>query len=57
MSYTNGTQTQLEDDTQPAQGEEFAQPTLRKNSAQAASSEDQSYAKQQLLVKPSESKL
>ena len=48
---------QLEDDTQPAQGEEVAQPTLRKNSAQATSSEDQSYAKQQLLVKPSESKL
>ena len=48
---------QLEDDTQPTQGEEVAQPTLRKNSAQATSSEDQSYAKQQLLVKPSESKL
>ena len=37
--------------------EDNAQPVSQKNSVQLASCEDQSYAKQQLLVKPNESKL
>ena len=37
--------------------EDNAQPSSHENSVQLASGEDQSYAKQQLLVKPTESKL